>query len=326
MSFTALSRRELLKAIAVAPVTGPFASERDAAASQRSTASLPLQVGIMSRHLQWTTAEEAIEVAKTAGYETIEWTVRTGGHIAPERVARELPQVVELTRNAGLSVPIISTAIQDASSPYAEAILAAAKEAGVQFYRCGQYFRYDYAKPIATQIDALKPRIASLVPLNQKYGLTWLYHTHSGTGNIGGNVWDIWGAVKEFDPAYVALNYDVGHTTIRGGNGWEEAARVAMTHIRGVGIKDPRWQRGGDGRWTPEFVPIGEGMADLIARFRVFKSGGFSGPVIVYFEHHNLLGTDVGTWTLPMPKAEFIAIIKQDLDRLRDSMRAAGAI
>jgi hypothetical protein len=44
----------------------------------------------------------------------------------------------------------------------------------------------------------------------------------------------------------------------------------------------------------------------------------------VYFEHHGLLGTDVGTWTLQMPRADFIAIIKQDLDRLRAAMRAAG--
>src|SRR5205085_152050 len=100
---------------------------RDVAPAQRPGAS-SLHVGIMSRHLQWTTPEDAIEVAKAAGYETIEWTVRSGGHIPPERAARELPRIVELTRKAGLSVPIITTAIQDASSPYAEATLAAAKD------------------------------------------------------------------------------------------------------------------------------------------------------------------------------------------------------
>ena len=70
MSFAALSRRELLKAIAVAPAAGPFVAERDVTAAQRPATSSRLQIGIMSRHLQWTTAEDAIEVAKTAGYET----------------------------------------------------------------------------------------------------------------------------------------------------------------------------------------------------------------------------------------------------------------
>src|SRR5262245_51748195 len=112
MSLSPLSRRELLKAMAVAPAVAPLTGV--APVQPRAVSSRP-QVGIMSRHLQWTTVEAAIDVAKSAGYETIEWTVRTGGHIPPERVTQELPRVVELTRKAGLSVPIITTAIQDSS-------------------------------------------------------------------------------------------------------------------------------------------------------------------------------------------------------------------
>lgn len=280
----------------------------------------------MSRHLQWTSVEDAIEVAKTAGFEAIEWTVRPGGHVPPERVERELPRVIELTHKAGLATPMISSSIQDASSPYAEAILSAAHGAGVTFYRGGQSFRYDYTRPLAPQLEALKPRIATLLPLNQKYRMTWAYHTHSGAGNIGGNIWDIWSVIKDFDPAYIGLNYDTGHTMIRGGNGWGDAAHVALTHIRGLAIKDPRWERNAEGQWVPEFVPIGEGLVDFKARFELLKSAGFSGPVTVYFEHHGLLGTDVGTWKLQMPRGEFIAIVKRDLDRVREAMRAAQVL
>jgi L-ribulose-5-phosphate 3-epimerase len=276
--------------------------------------------------LQWTTLEDAIDLAKAAGYDAIEWNVRAGAHVPPERVEQELPKAIELTRKAGLTVPMITTSIQDSSSPHVEAILRTAHGLGVKFYRGGQYFRYDYTRPLAPQIEALKPRIASLVALNQKYQMTWAYHTHSGLGNIGGNVWDIWSVIKDFDPAFIGLNYDTAHTTIRGGNGWGDAARVAMSHIRCLAIKDPRWERNADGRWVSEFVPIGEGLVDFKARFDLLKAAGFNGPVNIHFEHHGLLGTDVGVWKLPMPRAEFQAIIKQDLDRLREAMRAAQVL
>ena len=316
----------MLKALAVAPAMLSAASPFEQLQTPSAPAAPKLQVGIVSRHLQWTSVEDAIDLAKTAGYDAIEWNVRAGTHVPPERVEQDLPRVIELTRKAGLAVPMITTAIQDASSPYAEAILRTAHGLGVKFYRGGQYFRYDYTKPLAPQIEALKPRIASLVALNQKYQMTWAYHTHSGLGNIGGNVWDIWSAIKDFDPAYIGLNYDTGHTTIRGGNGWGDAARVAMSHIRCLAIKDPHWERNAEGRWVSEFVPIGEGLVDFQARFELLKAGGFNGPVNVHFEHHGLLGTDVGTWKLAMPRAEFQAIIKQDLDRLRGAMRAAQVI
>jgi L-ribulose-5-phosphate 3-epimerase len=323
MSHPEMTRRELLKALAVSPVLARMQDSPTCALQPPTSAKL--QLGIMSRHLQWTSVEDAIEVAKTAGFEAIEWTVRPGGHVPPERVERELPRVIELTRKAGLAAPMISSSIQDASSPYAEAILSAAHGAGVKYYRGGQYFRYDYAKPLGPQLEALKPRIATLEPLNRKYQMTWAYHTHSGAGNIGGNVWDIWSVIKDFDPAYIALNYDTGHTTIRGGNGWGDAARVAMSHIRGLAIKDPRWERNAEGRWVPEFVPVGEGLVDFRSRFELLKAAGFSGPVNIHFEHHGLLGTDVGTWKLPLARAEFIAIVKQDLDRVREAMTVARA-
>ena len=318
-----LSRRDMLKTLALAPtaaLVSPHSRDATAAAPQ---AQVGLKVGIVSRHLQWTSLEDAIDLAKTAGYDAIEWNVRSGAHVPPERVEQELPAAIELTRKAGLAVPMITTSIQDASSPQAEAILRTASGFGVKFYRGGQYFRYDYAKPIEPQLEALKPRIASLIALNQKYGMTWAYHTHSGLGNIGGNVWDIWSAIKGFDPAVIALNYDTAHTTIRGGNGWGDAARAAISHIRCLAIKDARWERNAEGRWVTEFVPIGEGLVDFKARFDLLKTAGFNGPVNVHFEHHGLLGTDVGTWKLAMPRAEFQAIIKQDLDRLRGAMRAA---
>ena len=55
----------------------------------------------------------------------------------------DLPRVVEATRKAGLGVTMITTSIQDAASPHAEAIIATAAGLGIKVYRGGQCFRYD---------------------------------------------------------------------------------------------------------------------------------------------------------------------------------------
>jgi sugar phosphate isomerase/epimerase len=306
-----MSRRTLLQLLAVAPSVLATSAGRAAAQTAR------LQVGIVSRHLQWTSLEDAIALAAEAGFDAIEWNVRKGGHVEPERVDQELPRAVELTRKAGLAVTMITTAIQDAQSPYAEAILRTAHGLGIRYYRGGEYFRYDYTRDLGAQLEALKPRVAGLAALNATYRTTWAYHTHSAPGMIGGNVWDIWGVLKDFDPALIGLNYDTGHTTARGGVGWIDAARVAHRHLACLAIKDVKWERRPDGRWASEFCPVGEGMVDFAAVFAYLKSIGFAGPVNIHYEHHGLLGTDVGRWTPDLPRRTFLDIVTADLERIR---------
>ena len=281
-----------------------------------------LPVGLFSRHLQWTGIEDAIDVARRIGFDAIEWTVRPGAHISPERVESELPRVVELTRKAGMAVSMIATDILDARSPHAERILQTASGLGIKYYRSAT-FRYDYNGDLTQQIEALAPRVATIAGLNQKYGMTIGYHTHSGRGNIGGNVWDLWLVLRQFDPSRVALNYDTGHTTARNGTGWIDAAKVALKYIRCVSIKDVQWIRRADGTWAQEFCPVGAGLVDFKRFFTLLRTAGFNGPINVHVEHDNLLGTDVGTWTLDMPRDRFIAIVKYDLDQIRRRMNEA---
>ena len=283
-----------------------------------------MRVGLFSRHLQWTGVEDAIDVARRIGFDAIEWAVRPGGHITPQRVESELPKVVELTRQAGLAVPMIATAILDARSPRVEAILETAHGLGVTFYRAGS-FRYDYSGDLLQQLEALKPRVASLLELNHKYQISVAYHTHSGLGNVGGNVWDLLTVIKPLDPRLVCLNYDTAHATIRNGAiGWTDAAHAALPYIRSLAVKDFRWARRPDRTWAVEYCPIGDGMVDFKGVFALLKSARFDGPINVHLEHDDLLGSDVGTWKLAMPRQRFIDITKRDLDAVRKLVGTLG--
>jgi len=318
-----VSRRTALQLLAAAPSAAwsPAAAHGiDRVVEQN--ASRTLRVGLFSRHLQWTSVEDAIDVAHHIGFDAIEWAVRPGGHIDPARVETDLPKVVELTRNAGLSVPMIATDIVDAQSPRVEAILETAHGLGMRYYRSAM-FRYDYTSDLERQLEALKPRVAALADLNRQHSMTIAYHTHSGRGNIGGNVWDLWLVIRSLDPQLVALNYDTAHTAIRGGNGWADAAHAALKYIRCLAVKDFTWTRAANGTAVAEFCPLGTGMVDFKAVFALLRSASFNGPINLHLEHSNLLGSDVGKWKLDITRDRFIAIVKRDLDALRTMLRDA---
>jgi hypothetical protein len=58
-------------------------------------------------------------------------------------------------------------------------------------------------------------------------------------------------------------------------------------------------------------------MVDFPTVFAYLKSIRFNGPVNIHYEHHGLLGTDVGRWTLDMPRREFVNLVKHDLEQIR---------
>ena len=338
------SRRDVLKTLGAAPIAASIATIASAQSAGRAApiaAPARTRLCLVSRHLQWTSVEEGAAAAAEGGCKAVAWTVRGGAHILPQNVERDLPRAVDAARKAGLEAPMVITAVVDATSERVEAILDTMRGLGISHYRAAP-FRYDYNSDLAAQLEALKPRIAGLAKLNEKYGTTAMYHTHSASGNIGGGVWDLWMVLKDFDPQFVGLNYDLGHATIRGGTGWVETSHIAHRHVRGLSVKDFRWvkgQAGGrrfGGEWSAQMVPPGEGMVDFTGMLAYFKSAGFAGPVELYQEYSvqvaaraepvNMLGTDYGRWKLEMPKAEWVSLLKRDVTFYTTALREAGLI
>lgn len=289
---------------------------------------------LFSRHLQWTEVEPGIEFARRAGFDGIGWTVRPGAHMLPENVEKTLPAAVNLTRKAGLSAPILTTAILDDRSPRVEAILETMKGVGITSYRAA-VFRWDYQRDFREQMNEMTARIARLAKLNEKYGVTALYHTHAYPGLVGGAVWDLWTMVRDFDPSVIAINYDIGHATVRGGPGWYDSVHAARKHVRGVTLKDFQWvhfpARPFTGSWSPKYCRPGDGIVDFPGFFRYLKETRFAEPIELYFEYDlypaggapvNLLGTDFGKWKLEISQREFLDVMKRDLALYRGLIAA----
>ncbi len=279
-----------------------------------------------SKHFQWTDVSEAAEVCARLGYDGMDLTLRKGGHVLPERVADDLPKAVEAVRKAGLTVPMVTTGIVDPDSPHAEAVVKTLASLNIRHYRWGG-FRYDRSGPIPQQLEAFKPRVRDLAALNKQYGVCAMYHTHSGIGQVGACMWDLWLLLKDHDPRQVSANYDIGHATVEGGfGGWIHTARLLMPHIQGVAVKDFRWQADDRGRWRPGWCALGQGMVNFSQFFGMLKEAGFAGPLQLHMEYPELAGADTGQTTFKIPKEKLLAIMRRDIDTLKSLLREGGML
>ncbi|MBV8905176.1 MAG: sugar phosphate isomerase/epimerase [Acidobacteriia bacterium] len=321
-------------------VLGALAAEAQAQQQPREPDKLQWNPPLIlfARHLQWTGVEPGIAFAKEAGFDGIGWAVRPGAHIAPDEVEKKLPAAVELTRKAGLSAPFLTTAILDDSSPRAEVIIATMKSAGITSYRAAN-FRYDYQRDFRIQLQGYSARIARLAKLNEKYSVKALYHTHSYPGLVGGAVWDLWTMIRDFDPRFIGMNYDIGHATVRGGPGWFESAHLARSFIGSVTLKDFQWVHFPvapfTGRWSPKYCRPGDGIVDFPSFFSYLKEIQFQEPIELYFEYEvyppgkpavNLLGTNFGSWKLEIPQADLLAAMRRDLAFYRRIIREVNEL
>jgi sugar phosphate isomerase/epimerase len=264
-----------------------------------------LKVAIFSKHLQFVQGEDLAQAAASLGFDAVDITVRQGGHIDPARVRQDLPPLVAILRRHALDVPMITTGIVDADTPYDEDVLRTMADLGIRRYRWGG-LTYAPGQPYPAQLDRMKPRIARLAALNSRYQACAMYHTHSGINLVGASIWDLYILLKDYDPAAVGVNFDIGHAVVEGGlGGWINSFRITGPRLRGIAVKDFVWARDAGHNWNPQWVPLGEGMVPF-AEFFAMVAAGFDGPVQVHFEY-----------PLSQQPDEVYRAMKRDLAQLR---------
>jgi sugar phosphate isomerase/epimerase len=298
-----------------------------AAAAAPLAAAIPqrkLPVCAFSKHFQWTTVAEAAQMAAEIGYDGLDITLRAGGHVLPERAAEDLPKAVEAAHKAGIAVPMVTAGIADVSSPHAETMIRTMAKLGIRRYRWGG-FRYDARRPIPEQIAEYRAKSRDLAALNAQHSVCAMYHTHSGVGQFGASIWDLWEMLREVDTRHAGINLDCGHATVEGGlGGWINSTRLVAPMTRGIALKDFRWEKDAKGAWKPRWCGLGEGMVDFPRFLGLVKQAGFEGPLQLHMEYEELGAAHAGKPTLDIPRAEFLRLCKRDLVKLRGYLSEAG--
>jgi sugar phosphate isomerase/epimerase len=306
------SRRDFLKTTS-ATIAGAIIAPRVLAGA------VPVRSGstsfcVFTKCLQFLDFDHLGETLAEAGFDGADLAVRPGGQVLPEKVKTDLPKAVKALKKSGISVPMMVTAISDPDNPLTEAVIATAADQGLTHYRTG-YLSYDPKISIAENLDKHKSTVEKLEKLNRKYKIHGGYQNHSGT-RVGGPVWDLYWLLKDLDPEYMGVQYDIRHAIVEGAESWSVGMRLLAPWIRTTAIKDFYWKKE-NGRWIILNVPLGEGMVNFDAYFRNFVNLGIpAAPVTIHYEY-DLGGAEHGRLETKMPLADIKVFLKQDLVWLR---------
>lgn len=313
-----LSRRQFLARAAIAGAGATFTSSLLAAEAARpaAAASAPAPsagtgkagaIHVFSKPLQHYSFEETAALLAETGYGGIDLPVRPAGHVLPEKVADDLPRAIEAAKKAGLKVEMITTAIT-AVDKNAEALLRTAAKLGVKFYRLGNY-SYDAKLGVYESLAKLKPALKDLAQLNASLGLHGAIQNHAGT-RVGSAVWDLHELLRDIDPQWMGVQYDIRHGTTEGGQSWSLPIKLLKPWIRCTDVKDFKWEQS-PGKAAIEGTPLGEGIVPLDAYFKLYREIGLGGPISVHLEYPPF--EKAPKFATPgEQRAAFVAALKKD--------------
>jgi sugar phosphate isomerase/epimerase len=140
---------------------------------------------------------------------------------------------------------------------------------------------------------------------------------HAGV-RVGGPIWDLHELLRDVDPQWLGVQYDIRHATVEGGQSWPLALKLVAPWIKCTDLKDFVWQQS-PGKATIENVPVGEGIVNFDAYFKLVRELNISGPRSVHFEYPPFERAPK-----PLSDAEkrpiLLAAMKKDLEAIKRFM------
>lgn len=273
----------------------------------------PLDIHIFSKHLQFLNYKNMAEVAAEIGFNGVDLSVRPKGHVLPERVKDDLPAAIEQIKNAGFNPKMMTSGIISADQSYTNDVLQTAAKMGIKYYRLG-YYSYPEGKSIPETLSIIGNQVKALSILNKEFDIKGAYQNHAGL-QVGANIWEIWNILKNVDNDFMGCQYDIRHATVEGGKSWPTALKLIQPKINTLVLKDFKWNLK-NGKWDLINTPIGKGMVDFKAYFKLLKTYKINVPISLHCEY-DLGGAEHGDKTISIPQKNVFASMKKDLDTIR---------
>lgn len=309
-----MKRRKFIKTTAIGSVGATFLSDIAVAASNSKNAIKKHPIHVFTKCLQFLNFDEIGEVLARFGFEGADLTVRPGGQILPENVESDLPKAMKTLRKHGIGSDMITTQINNPEDKYTIPILKTMADFGIKYYRMG-YLSYDDKKSVTENLENHKFTFEKLEKLNRNYGIAANYQNHSGT-RVGGPVWDLYLLLKDRDPDYIGVQYDIRHATVEGGVSWPIGMKLLAPWIGTTDIKDFIWSKNAEGKWKIKNVPLGEGMVDFEKYFNLYKTLEIEAPVSIHYEY-DLGGAEHGDRNPAMSRKKIFSWLEKDLNYVK---------
>jgi len=303
-----ISRRKFVKNVGVVFVAGSLVpSLMDPLCN--AAPKKPLSVHLFSKHLHFLDIKEAAQIAGELGFAGLDLTVRPKGHILPENVESDLPKAIRDIKEVGSSCEMITTAVADATNSLDRTVVRMAASEGIKYYRCN-WFKYKEDRSLEESLEYYQGKIKELGDLNSKHKIIGCYQNHSGV-KVGASVWEVKKILETVNPKYFGTQYDIRHAVAEGGRSWSNGVKLLKPHIKTIVLKDFKWGKV-NGKWKIVNVPIGEGMVDFKAYFKLLKTLDVSPPVSLHLEYP-LGGAEKGRFEISVARKIVYDAMKNDL-------------
>jgi len=311
-----MQRRNFIKTTGVS-VAGISLADNALAGSAMAAKSVKRPVCAFTKCLQFLNFDQIAEVLARLQFDGADITVRPAGQIEPENVRTELPKAVKTLQKSGISLPMMVTAVTDTDNPTDVTLLQVAADSGIRYYRMG-WLPYDLTKTIQQNLDSFKGKFERLAKLNEKLGIHGGYQNHSGL-HVGAPVWDLYDLVKDVNPKYLGVQYDIRHAVTEGGYSWILGMKRVEPWIRAICIKDFVWGKDAKGASKHQNVPLGEGIVNFDEFLKEYGTLKVEAPISIHFEY-DLGGAETGKKTTTMAPEKIYGMMKQDLDWFRKAL------
>lgn len=288
------NRRDFIQTITMAGAALPFMNFK----------AREWEIHAFSKPFQWMDYDLLCETFAAAGLNGVDYTVRPEGHVLPEKVTTDLPRAIKAAKSSGLKTTLMTTAILEAKG--ADTLLKTAADQGVRYYRMGWY-DYIKGKSISESIKIRNQQLKELTSINRQHNIQAAYQNHAGL-KVGASVWDLYEMIKDIEPKYAGVQYDIRHATVEGANSWPLGLELIQQHINTLVIKDFKWVNN-----TLQNVPLGEGMVNFKAFFQRVKEFNIHVPITLHLEYELLSKAQEA---LPVKEKQQIV-----LDKLKKDVR-----
>jgi len=306
------TRRQFVKDIGKVAIVAPFTT-LPLPFSIKSNIGSPLDIHLFSKHLQFLDWSDAALRAKELGFAGLDLTVRPKGHILPEHATRDLPLAIQEVEKMGLKCTMITTAVDDVRDVIDQNVVSVAASLGVKYYRCN-WFKYKEDEALEATLEYYKAEVWRLGKMNKKLDIVGCYQNHSGT-KIGASVWEVREILKKVNGKYFGTQYDIRHAVAEGGRSWPNGVNLLKDQIKTIVLKYFKWGYV-DGKWKIVNVPIGQGMVDFDAYFKLLKKYKINVPVSLHLEYP-LGGAEKGKSEITVDQQLVYDAMQKDLNTIQ---------
>lgn len=307
------TRRTFLKKTAIASASIPFLNSSTNLWAFNNNEE-KLSVHIFSKHLQFLDYKEVGEKTAELGFAGVDLTVRPGGHVLPEFVKRDLPIAVDEIKKGGSNCIMMSTGVRSVENELDVDVLETASKVGVKYYR-SNWFKYPETETIESFLNSCQNNVTALSLLNKKLNIVGCYQNHAGT-YVGSSIWEVKKLIEFADLNYFGAQYDIRHAVVEGGLSWVNGVRLIKDNIKTLVLKDFKWVKS-NGVWKVMDTPIGEGMVDFDAYFKMLKKYNINVPVSLHIEYP-LGGEDFETLSKSAQENLVYQAMKADINSIQN--------